>query len=273
MAGNVSAKPAGFVLKMRLVASDGTPFFRKWFRVKWGEKLIPPPSQPPLQTGRHGELSVLLEAPMARTPQGYLRVVDRDGPTETVRWTIPIQVAEEVVSGFPVTERAPTPPPEPTPSQDSVEDYEKRLIKHKVKIVQSLRERMTEFWGEWDDVRPYGGPNFPLKPQIGASDDEMWEAWRNFLQAFALKLHGYESAWRLWNMADLPLDDVPQVEFLIAQLEQLVRAMERFAMRQGLPSPFSIPVEATVVETVLNQLKTVHDQRGKVVPVPEEAKP
>ena len=43
MAPPVAAKPQGFLLKMRLVAPDGTPFSGKSYRVQWGPKTVPQP--------------------------------------------------------------------------------------------------------------------------------------------------------------------------------------------------------------------------------------
>ena len=47
MAPPITAKPQGFVLKMRLVSPKGTPFANRDYRVEWNGKTLPaPPASP-----------------------------------------------------------------------------------------------------------------------------------------------------------------------------------------------------------------------------------
>ncbi len=108
----------------------------------------------------------------------------------------------------------------------------------------------------------------PQPPQRGASDGELWKAFEVFAYFAALVSNGYEAAWRLYNLADLPLDEEPSLPFLASTFEALLRALDRFGYRHALPAPLARPVNVAEIPLYLQKIQEVHDQRGRLVPVP-----
>lgn len=267
MPAPVTAKPQGFVLKMRLVAPDGAPFAGKKYRVKWGPKLIPEPPLPPRSTGPNGELAMLLDAPMSVAPQGTLLVIEQSGPAETVVWSIPLQLAiEPAPTGMPGIDRAPAPPPATAP-QSEIQRHQDEVARHRIKVVAQLRERIYEFWQAWDELDATISV-LPLPPLPSASDDELWEAWQHFVKIFDLVVKGYEAAWRLYNLADLPTGFEPTLPFLASDLEKLRRAMDRFAFRHKQDAPIPLPefwddmdAYLTAMDGYLDEIIKTHDHR------------
>ena len=260
MAGPSAAKPRSFMLKMRLVAPDGAPFADKSYRVMWGTKLYPPAPLPARKTDKDGALSMLLEGgPTA----GELQVIDRDPVSgkETVVWSIPLQIADDPpAAALPAIEPMPAPPADGATDQQT-EEYEKELVRYRARVLAPIREHMQEFLQEWDAVRNVV-TTMPLPPSPTTTDDELWAAWVVLSQAYALVSAGYEAAWRLWNLADLPLDREPSFPLMGSDVEKLQRSVSRFARRRGPGS--GVPLIAVPGE--LDKLKEIHDKRGSLNP-------
>ncbi len=260
----VTAKPQGFVLKMRLVAPNGTPFAGKKYRLKWGPKLIPEPPLPPRTTGPNGDLTMLLDAPMSMPPQGTLLVIEQSGPMETVVWSIPLQLAQDPApTGIPGIDRAPAPPPATAP-QSEIQRHQDEVARYRIKVVAQLRERIYEFWQAWDDLSTVISV-LPLPPLPG-SDDDLWNAWQQFMEVFDRVMKGYEAAWRLYNLADLPTDFEPTMPFLASDLEKVHRAIERFAFRHDLEAPIPWPLPAEDMDEYVNEIIKTHDRRQRLSP-------
>ncbi|MEZ4295388.1 MAG: hypothetical protein R3B70_10465 [Polyangiaceae bacterium] len=268
----VTAKPQGFLLKMRLMAPDGTPFSGKKYRVKWGAKMVPEPPAPPRTTGGNGDIVLLLEAPGPTPPAGVLHMIEATGPQETIVWSIPLQIAQDPApTGMPGIDRAPAPPP-PTAPPSEVKRYDDEVRSYRVRVIGQLRERLYEFWQAWSELRAVLGllPPPPLQP---ANDDELWLAWQMFMKVFALATKGYEAAWRLYNMADLPTQFEPTMPFLASDLEMLRRAMDRFAYRHGQETPIDWSTIVERMDEHLERILRTHDQRHDMNPVRYEEKP
>ncbi|MEZ4301410.1 MAG: hypothetical protein R3B70_41130 [Polyangiaceae bacterium] len=262
----VPAKPQGFVLKMRLVAPDGTPFFGKKYRVKWGPKMIPEPPAPPRTTGSNGDILMLLDAPMATPPAGILHVIEMNGPQETVVWSIPLQVAADPApTGLPGIDRAPAPPPLTAPPSE-VQRYEDEVRSYRARVLAQLRERLYELWQAWDELDAVFSV-LPPPPLASATDDEMWEAWQLFMELFSLVSKGYEAAWRLYNMADLPTPFEPALPFLASDVDLLRRAIDRFAYRHGQEAPIEWAALGARMDDLLDRIVATHDRRHDMHPV------
>ncbi|MFO0758616.1 MAG: hypothetical protein U0359_19135 [Byssovorax sp.] len=253
------------MLKMRLVSPAGTPFADRGYRVVWNGKTIPEPPAPPEKTGTEGDLSMLLDAPLSVAPQGSLHVVDDAGGKETVVWSIPLQVVvDPPPTGLPGIDVAPTPPPAGA-TQREIEQYDDEMVRHRAKVLVQLHERLFELWQVWDDIERVVSV-LPLPPEPGASDDDLWQAWQAFVEAYALVVNGYEAAFRLYNLADLPLDQEPSLPFLGADFYKLLRAMTRFAYRHKQSVPLPWPLTGTDVKPYLDEIIKTHDNRGPVSP-------
>jgi hypothetical protein len=263
----VSAKPQAFMLKLRLAAPDGTPFFRRHVRVKWEDQMHPPPQKPPFETDAHGAISVLLPAPGRTAPHGELHVLDRVEQTEVVRWCIPLQIASDPPpAALPGIEEAPEPPAEGGGAPD-LEKHEQAMVDYRARVLVQIRERIVELEQAWRALADVVTA-LPQPPQRGASDGELWKAFEVFAYFAALVSNGYEAAWRLYNLADLPLDEEPTLPFLASTFEALLRALDRFGYRHALPTPLPRPVNVAEIPVYLQKIQEVHDQRGRLVPVP-----
>lgn len=75
----------------------------------------------------------------------------------------------------------------------------------------------------------------------------------------------YDVAFRLWNLGDLPLASPPTPR-LPGDEGQIQRAVQRFACRQGLPVPLSVPAGLSVPPGFMEALERVHDRSGLLVP-------
>lgn len=263
-AQNTAAKPPGFLLKMRLIQPDGMPFFRRDFRVRWMATLYPPLSRPPFQTDSHGSLSVLLPEPTLASPVGHIEFVDRYENLEIVRWALPIRLADAApLSPIPAIAEAPILPP-PTASPSEQADYRQRhrtYISEAVKIIRENLGEIYRFWNEVDEIVAL----LPDAPLSTTSDDELWAAWENLTAVHAVLVAGYEAAYRLWNLGDLPILQEPELMFLASDYEMLLRALDRFAFRHELaPLPSTPTPEA--MRPILDKLMEAHDQRGLLQP-------
>lgn len=261
------AKAPGFVLKMRLVAPNGMPFKFRLFRVEWGGKLHPPAAMPPLQTDGQGALSILLDKIPVTAPSGELRVVSREGGKETILWSIQLLVPDDTpLSTMPAIEPAPQEPDPTSASPDEIVDYTDQMDRYRARVVNEVKEHRIDFFREWDEVAPMV-TFLRNKPSLTELDRDIYEAWRQLMLAYAFVLNGYEASWRLWNLADLPLDDEPTLPFLAADFQKLLRALDCFGLRFDLP-PLVLrddgPPEA--LPAYLEKLKQVHDKRGPLVP-------
>lgn len=263
MAGPIAAKPKSFMLKMRLTAPDGAPFADKSYRVKWGNKLTPPPSLPPRQTDKDGALSILLDGGPVGAPQGELQIIDRDRAkgTENVVWRIPLQIADDPpAAALPAIEPMPAPPPAGA-SNEVQEEYEKELARYEMRILVPLREHMVEFLQQWEAVRNVV-TTLPLPPSPTMTDSELWAAWVMLCQAYALVQAGYEASWRLWNLAHLPVDKEPSFPIFGSDVPPLQRALARFARMRSVSAAFPM----VAVPDELKNVQAVHDKRGPVRP-------
>ena len=261
-AQKTAAKPKAFMLKMRLVAPDGTPFAGRQYRVRWGSKIVPASPKPPLTTGDRGDVKVLLDAPLSGAPQGVLLLLEQVGSTEVVVWSIPLQITQDSAPvGMPGISVAPAPP---APSHirvdnwDERREYEENMRRYRETVVKTLRERMIEFWQAWDDIDTTVVSVLPLPPLQDASDDELWEAWQAFVAAYALVLNGYEAAWRLYNLGNLPIAREPTLPFLGSDFYALLRALTRFAYRTNLETPLPWPLDASSLKVYLEHIKVIH---------------
>ena len=113
-AQKTAAKPKAFMLKMRLVAPDGTPFKHRPYRIKWGDKVLPPEGKPPYETDGQGAISLLLDQGPTFGAVGELRMVTKDrggqGP-ETVVWIIPLKIPDSpFIAPLPGVGEAPVKP-------------------------------------------------------------------------------------------------------------------------------------------------------------------
>jgi len=265
MTKQVAAKPQGFMLKMRLVAPDGTPFFQKWYRVKWGEKLIPPQSKPPMQTDSNGAVSVLLDAGRSAPPQGMLYVLERSTQNERVVWSIPLNIVEDPVPiALPKLDDFPVPPPQGA-SQERMEQHRQEVVDFIGRFVLPINEVPPVLEVPMRALRDIVATS-PAGQEQHGTDDALWKAWEAFCVVFTLALHGYEAAWRLWNLGDLPLIEEPTFALLASDYEMLLRALDRFAYRHGLTSPLPRPATPDMVKACLDKIREVHDQRGIVSP-------
>jgi len=263
------ARPPAFVLKLRLVSPTGKPFAKKRYRVKWGEKWFPQSPNEIVQTDENGALSVVLEGdtPRPMPSVGAVHVMDGD----MVVWSIPLQICAPpppvAMPELGIDEQPPEPPGE-TATQDEIRQYEMEAEKYRVLVLDKLTkdEKIVAFEQAWDGLRQVVS-GLPGKIHKGISGAQLIFDWELFCLYFALVIHGYEAAWRLWNMNDLPLPEVPTFELLASDRDHLIRALERFARRHGLPPP---PImrqpSADMVEQCLKQVIEVHDRRGKVDP-------
>ncbi len=258
MSDRVPAKPPGFLLKMRVLAPDGVPFRERPFRVKWGDTLYPLPPKVPFKTDGDGALSIHLGEAMLTCPQGELQFIDGSG--ETVIWAIPLQIADEpeplTLEGLENVGPVPA-PPVGAPSPDVIQAYDEECIRRRARVLAHIREHIRAFEQLWEDPVIDATQLPPVPPRI-ASDDELWDAWNKIVETAALAHDDYEAAFRLWNLADLPLPEEPMLPFMGSDLERLRRAASRFAYRHGLAS------DATWRQ-ILDHLVAVHDKRGSIV--------
>lgn len=262
MAEFTVVKPMGFVLKMRLVAPDGTPFSSRFYRVNWCGKTYPPANLPPHQTDAEGSLQELLDSSQTPLVQlGELQVIEMNGPTEQVMWSIPLQIVEDPPSSvLPGTEDFP-PPPGVGATEDDITEYTKTLAGHFIRVVPQLRNRLPEFYRAWDQLK-LNVISLPLPPEPTANDWELAQAWAMLNGAHILVSDGFEVAWRLWNLADLPLAREPSFPLFGSDVEMLLRSLNRFARRRG-PGPVLILM--TMPDEV-EKVKKTHDRRGPLVP-------
>ena len=143
--------------------------------------------------------------------------------------------------------------------------YDDELARHRAKVIAALRGRLVEFLQAWDDLDRVVSV-LPLPPGASASDGELWEGWQAFVEAHALIVNGYEAAFRLYNLADLPLDQEPTLPFLGSDFYKLLRAMTRFAYRHKQETPLPWPLSAEVVKPYLDEIIKTHDAMGPLVP-------
>lgn len=267
MAITTAAKPQGFVLKMRIVQPDGTPFFSRSFRVKWGEALFPPENKEPFQTDKDGAFSVLLPEPPPVAPQGEVRFVDRSDRNEIVRWVIPVQIADPApLFPFPALLSGYVPPPSHVEPSAQAEQADRRT-KYEQDVIRQIRENLGElqrFWGEMNQIVAV----LPDAPLTSDPDARLIEAWEAAVLAYTAMVNGYEAAFRLWNMADLPLLLEPSIALLGADRDLLLRAIGRFAHRHALSSSPAPPTFATpeLLQPVFQKIKDVHDKRDGLRP-------
>lgn len=260
-AQKTAAKPKAFMLKMRLVAPDGTPFAGKYYRVKWGDKIHPPKALPPRQTDKDGALSELLHGGSSTVPQGELQVIEHGSNGEAVVWSIPIQIVDDPpAAALPAIEPFPL-APNAGASQDELIEYEKELTRYMMRVLAPLREKMQEFLQTWDAMRQVV-TTLPLPPSPTASDGELWAAWVSLNMAYALVSAGYEAAWRLWNLANLPQDKEPSFPIFGSDVPPLQRALARFARMRGVSAAFPM----VAVPDELKNVQAVHDKRSLLRP-------
>ncbi len=84
--------------------------------------------------------------------------------------------------------------------------------------------------------------------------------------AYTAMVDAYQAAFRLWNLADLPLWVEPAIEMLSSDRELLLRAVQRFAFRHGL-AQLPEPPTPESFKPILQKIQEVHDVRGSVRPV------
>lgn len=250
----VPAKPAGFLLKMRVVAPDGVPFRNRPFRVKWGNTLSAPG-----KTDADGAISIHLDAGTLSAPQGEVQFMS--GSDEMVVWSIPLQIADEpepiTLEGLEDIGPAPA-PPSANAGPDEIQAYDQECVRHRDRIVMHIREHIEEFEQIWDEPR-IDASILPPPPPRMVSNDELLDAWNKLLESGAIVHDEYEAAFRLWNLADLPLPNEPSLPFMTSDREMLERAMARFAYRHGLTAD-------EPMTGILEKLKAVHDKQGSVAP-------
>ena len=261
--GFAAVKPMGFVLKMRLVAPDGTPFSSRFYRVNWCGKTYPPANLPPHQTDTEGSLQELLDASQSPLVQlGELQMLEMRGSLEQVMWSIPLQIVDDPpISVLPGIEGPPMPTIAGTSAtEEEISAYILRLAEYLVHVVPALRQRLPEFSRAWGQIK---GQVTTLgeMPQLGDSD--VWDvaielAWLRLCDAQLRVTAGFEAAWRLWNLADLPLAKEPSFPLFGADVEMLLRALSRFARRRGAGP---VVMMMTILDE-LEKVKKAHDDRG-----------
>jgi hypothetical protein len=258
MGTKVAAKPKGFLLKMRLVAPDGTPFGSRRYRIAWGNKLYPPASAPHAITDRAGSISMLLDGSIET---GELMLFEIVNGADRVVWSIPLQIAvDPPLAALPAI--APMPPPPPTTaSPQQIVDYQKELARYRSTVLVELRERLQEMLQEWNQVQTVV-TTLPLPPSPTSTDSELWAAWVLLSAGYALLSAGYEASWRLWNMALLPLEKEPEFPFFGSDVPKLERALGRFGRKRGDTSLGNL----TGVPDALAEIINVHDKRGSLAP-------
>lgn len=264
MAAQTAAKPQAFVLKMRVVQPDGTPFFSRLFRVKWGEALFPPENKDPLQTDRDGALSVLLPAPPPVAPQGEVRFVERIDRTEIVVWSIPVQVAEPApLFPFPALIESYVPPLSAAGAggQPDLAERRRRYMEDAVRKIREDLGELYRFWGDHQDILGV----LPPVPLATDPDGVLEQFLDEVILAYTAVVDAYQAAFRLWNMADLPLWEEPTIEMLSSDGELVLRAVQRFAFRQGL-AQLPVPPTPESFKPILQRIQEVHDARGAIRP-------
>ncbi len=269
MAATTAAKPQGFVLRMRLLSPSGRPFAKKQFRVKWAGKTYPLNQSDIWETDTNGSLSVLLEARPVGVPPGgedALQVLD----SERVVWSVPLQVGEDpppvAMPELDIDEAPPTPPGEGASQQEELE-YQTKLVHFENLVLARLAkdEKLVVFQQSWDQLRDVVSA-LPGRITKGTSPGQLMVNWELFCYYFALVIRGYEVAWRLWNLGDLPLMEAPTIQLLALDQEFLIRALDRFSFRFGLPVRSRDGVTPAMVEQCLKTAIDVHDRRGRVDP-------
>jgi hypothetical protein len=194
--------------------------------------------------------------------EGELQMTDlsADGK-ETVVWTIPIQAVEEPpAAALPGIEPFPLPPPASAPPSAMV-DYEQQLGQYRARVLAPLKERLIELIQVWDQTQT-SITTMPLPGPRTASDPELWGAWVVLCNAYAMIVGGYEAAWRLWNLADLPLDTEPKFPILSSDVPDILDALARFRRRRGILDP--VPLSGVL--DALDGVKEVHDGSGLLIP-------
>jgi hypothetical protein len=255
------AKPKGFILKMRLVAPDGTPFANRWYRVQWGNAVFPPPEQPAHQTDKDGALVMLLPAGSKTKPQGSLFVLDHDGTIEKTAWRIPLHIVDDpLAAALPELGQVPAPPTAGA-SADAWENYKNEVIKFRDTLLVPYREKLYLFEQEWEALREIV-TWLPRPPKPNAPEEELIQAWSMFRAAHALASAAYETAWRLWNLAHLPLYAEPSYPLRGSDVPFLLRALARFARKRGERAQYHFDA----AEKELDNLKRAHDLRGPLNP-------
>jgi hypothetical protein len=258
-----SAKPPGFLLKMRLVTPRGVPLARKRFRVEWGDKVYPLRGNEKWETDDHGALSVLLDEPRPLPPQGRLLMMDDD----RVVWSIALQICEDPPPvALPEIDAGSLPAtPADMTVREEVLEYYSALAKVESRVAVQLEEKILELRKAWEQMAAIGAvlPGMDWEQHTAG---DIVAAWRALAAAFALIIRGYEAAWRLWNLAALPLNEPPTVKLLASDTEALLRALDRFAYLHGLAAPLPRPVTPEAVGATVAKIQETHDKRGRVDP-------